>query len=171
MEEEFKIIEDHPNYLVSNLGRVKRIFNGSIVNGYVGKRGYVIVDFRNRKLKTGRVRSVHQLVGLAFLPNPDNKPEVDHIDRDKTNNVLSNLRWVNSFQNGLNMSKYSNALYSSIYKGVCKTKNNKWQAQVSKNNKTINIGTFATEREAGIAYNNYYIENNLTEYAYLNVII
>jgi len=45
---------------------------------------------------------VHRLVALAFLPNPENLPEVDHIDRNKRNNHLSNLRWVSRSTNGRN---------------------------------------------------------------------
>jgi len=48
---------------------------------------------------------VHRLVALAFVPNPENKPNVDHIDRDKANPVWSNLRWVNQTENNLNTDR------------------------------------------------------------------
>ena len=50
-------------------------------------------------------RHVHRLMARAFIPNPDNKPEVDHIDRNPANNVVSNLRWVSSAENNQNKSK------------------------------------------------------------------
>ena len=59
--------------------------------------GYPIV-----KLKTSKVTKtckVHRLVALAFIPNPDNLPQVDHIDGVKTNNKVGNLRWVTNKQN------------------------------------------------------------------------
>ena len=40
------------------------------------------------------MRYVHRLVALAFIDNPDNKPTIDHIDRDKNNNCVENLRWA-----------------------------------------------------------------------------
>ena len=47
-------------------------------------------------------RQVHRLMARAFIPNPDSKPEVDHIDRNPANNVVSNLRWVTSRENNKN---------------------------------------------------------------------
>lgn len=49
---------------------------------------------------------VHRLMALTFLPNPDNKPEVNHIDNDKTNNKLANLEWVTHAENQQRMKHY-----------------------------------------------------------------
>ena len=52
--------------------------------------------------------TIHRLVALVFLPNPDNFPQVDHIDRDTFNNHISNLRWVSRSQNQENRGMQSN---------------------------------------------------------------
>lgn len=63
-------------------------------NGY----GYLIVDLHD--LNGGkRHRKVHRLVADAFIPNPDNLPEVNHRDEDKYNNAVSNLEWCTSSYN------------------------------------------------------------------------
>lgn len=61
------------------------------------KRGYLQVDLRVDNTK--RAFAVHRLVAKAFIPNPDNKPEIDHIDGDPTNNHVWNLRWVTHAEN------------------------------------------------------------------------
>lgn len=72
------------------------------------KKGYLSIALtsRNKKRKT---IMVHRLVSLAFIPNPENKPQINHIDCDKMNNHVSNLEWstngenqIHAFKNGLN---------------------------------------------------------------------
>jgi len=62
--------------------------------------GYYRVLLYNDGKSYGKL--VHRLLGLAFIPNPENKPCIDHIDRDKTNNNLFNLRWVTIKENNNN---------------------------------------------------------------------
>lgn len=98
-------------YEVSNLGRVRSLDrvrtkphprNTSMTMTYIKKGrilkrkklpcGYWIVDLW--KDKRPRTISVHRLVAIAFIPNPDNLPEVNHIDENKENPVVTNLEWV-----------------------------------------------------------------------------
>ena len=102
MAEIWKTIEEFPNYCVSNLGDVKVIKTGRILKQITTSPGYKTVSLSNKSV-SGRARFCHRLVAQTFLPNPENKPEVDHIDRIRHNNKLSNLRWVTKKENGQNM--------------------------------------------------------------------
>jgi hypothetical protein len=96
----WKTIEDYPNYQVSNLGRVKgprRMLQPSL-----NTWGYPSVSLsqeNNRKTK-----NIHRLMGEAFLPNPNNLPYIDHINRNKQDNRLENLRWASASLNCVNKS-------------------------------------------------------------------
>lgn len=78
-------------YYVSNLGRIK--INDKIVSKLL-KRGYYIAP--------GTSEYLHRLVAKIFVPNPENKPQVDHIDTNPLNNRADNLRWVTQSENNNN---------------------------------------------------------------------
>jgi len=100
---------------------------------------------------------IHRLMCINFIPNPDNKKCVDHIDGNKLNNKLENLRWATPSENLMNKKKKGNT--TSIYKGVyCDKRTNKWISRVNINGTSMWYGTHNTENEAGIAYNNKAIE-------------
>ena len=86
-------------YQVSNLGRVKSLKYGKeriLKSANIG-RGYLKVNlWRNREQKQ---YLVHRLVGQSFIPNPNNLPEINHRDEDKTNNKVVNLEWCSSKYN------------------------------------------------------------------------
>lgn len=94
-------------YAVSNYGRVASLqFHGkesfSILSQINGKLNYKFAKIRD--WKKGYVRSypIHRMVAEAFIPNPENKPQVDHIDTNPSNNNVTNLRWVTSLENQRN---------------------------------------------------------------------
>ena len=99
-------------YEVSNLGRVKSVErivenNGGqqrrqerIMRLRIGSLGYLNVTLCRESAT--KVFSVHRLVAQAFIPNPENKPYVDHIDTDPSNNNVDNLRWVTQHENAMN---------------------------------------------------------------------
>lgn len=94
--EQWKEVTNNPNYLVSNLGRVRR--RGSNKDKAVrDKNGYLITDlYMNGKRTTERI---NRLVASAFVDNPDNKSDVDHLDENKHNNNANNLEWVTHSEN------------------------------------------------------------------------
>lgn len=94
-EEIWKDIEGYEGlYKVSNLGRIKRFFkngNEHILKPVLNKFGYLCVGLYKNGIQ--KWFKVHRLVAMAFLQNPDNLPQVNHLDEDKTNNCVSNLEW------------------------------------------------------------------------------
>lgn len=107
MEEVWKDIKGYEGlYQISNLGRVKstKRHEETIMSPPRDKVGYTRVSL----LKDGYRKTylVHRLVAEMFIPNPDNKKEVDHIDTDPTNNVVTNLRWVSPSENQFNELTY-----------------------------------------------------------------
>ena len=97
-------------YLVSNDGRVRsldiqvscsggktRLYRGRIKPLFQNNRGYVMVSLCRDNKTTHEL--VHRLVASAFIDNPHNKPQVNHIDGDNTNNHADNLEWVTDNEN------------------------------------------------------------------------
>ena len=113
---EWKIIQDFPNYMVSNYGEVKNIKTNLVLKPYVTKRKYVYVNLRKEN-KSYNVQ-VHRLVAKAFIPNLQIKPCVNHIDYNPSNNKVDNLEWVTHSEN----CKHSSKNISKSHKGKIHSK-------------------------------------------------
>ena len=93
MIEIWKDIEGYEGlYQISNLGRVKSLNRNKVMTLRVKRNGYKEVSLS--KDNTKKHYLVHRLVAQAFIPNTGNKPTVNHIDEDKTNNNVDNLEWA-----------------------------------------------------------------------------
>ena len=87
-------------YEVSNSGNVRNSKTGRVLCQQTDKCGYPVVCLCENNKR--RMVKVHRLVAAAFVPNDGNKPQIDHIDGDKTNNAYTNLRWVTPKENSHN---------------------------------------------------------------------
>lgn len=83
-------------YQASNLGRIKNIQTNHIMKQQIDIDGYFIVSLEGLKKRTYKV---HRLVAMTFIPNPLNKAQINHIDGNKKNNVITNLEWVTPREN------------------------------------------------------------------------
>lgn len=123
--ENWRKIENYPMYSVSDKGRVWNDRDDREIAGCLDRsNGYLVVNLYN---EFGHHKvAVHRLVANAFIPNPENKRTVNHIDCNKTNNDISNLEWANdseqmihAFANGLcektRAQAYSNLICHGKY--------------------------------------------------------
>lgn len=162
MKQQEEIWEDIPEYeglyKISNHGRVM-IMSRFLDKGRFShfSRQRIRLQFKNKAgysrvglVKYGKNKnfSVHRLVAIVFIPNPENKEQINHIDGNKENNHASNLEWVtakenctHAFKNGLNWCRN---------KGMINLVNNKTKQVVQLNDLGEVINTFNSIRQAGI---------------------
>lgn len=114
-KEIWKDIEFDKNYKVSNTGKIYSVRSNKIINGEKTKKGYIRVALTNAKRYL-----VHVLVAQTFIPNPENKEQVNHIDGNKQNNCVENLEWTTQSENmkhayklGLQRHRKSGEIYNA----------------------------------------------------------
>ena len=137
MSETWKRLCEGSPYEVSDLGRVRK-------NGKLKKLSKHPAGYLHTKIN-GKFELVHRLVLLTFKPNPrpDFYDRVDHINQDRTDNRLTNLRWSNATLNGWNSDKT---------KGYYRRPSGRFQAQIRFEGVLIYLGCFDTEEEARARY-------------------
>ena len=155
IKEVFLPIDDFPNYEVSNYGNVRNSKTGKNLKGCLDIGGYYQVSLCDGGYNNPSKQRVHKLVLLAFQNrnNEANKMFVDHIDNNRSNNCIFNLRYVTGQENNFNSSKRSDN--TSGYKGVhLHKKLNKWRSVIYINGKCIHIGLFDNIEDAKQARQN-----------------
>ena len=90
-------IKGYENYSVSSEGRVRNDKRGRLLNGRCDRNGYMRVYIRAGSER--KYMYVHRLVALHFIPNPDNLPQVNHLNEIKTDNRVENLEWCTAKYN------------------------------------------------------------------------
>lgn len=131
------------------------------IKWYMGSQGYIQSD-----PKYGQIY-LHRVIWTFFNGEIPDKMQIDHINRDKLDNRLSNLRCCTSAENNRNTSSRTGT--SSKYKGVSLTEDNTYHAAIALNKITHSLGYFKTEKEAASVYNKAAVELH-GEYACLNII-
>ncbi len=173
----YKQIPDYPNYFASPYGEIS---NGRIImKTYLINSGYASLKFSINGNRSSHL--VHRLVAQTYIPNPESKKEVNHIDGNKLNNNVCNLEWVTSSENNIHARDTGLKVYNLPTLGIKKGKGSKyrnvtwekartkWIGAVRHNKKTYFQKRFNTEEEAALHVNWIIDELNLKDRPY-NVI-
>ena len=145
-------VQNYPNYKIEKDGMIINVHTKRVISVCVNNHtGYKTVSlWKDNKQKRN---TIHRLLAEHFIPNIDNKPYVDHIDRNKLNNDLSNLRWVNGTENNLNSRNQERDNHNIYYKKG----RNVYRVSIQRNYEIMKLGQYKTIEEAKKVRDNYYL--------------
>ncbi len=98
-DEIWKVIDGFEKYEVSSFGRVRNSITGRVLRYATTNGGYVNVGLNHNYIR--KSPAVHRLVAQAFIPNPENKPQVNHINKIRNDNRVENLEWTTALENNI----------------------------------------------------------------------
>ena len=150
MEEFWKNIDGFTDYKISNLGKIITCKHNKekFLVPSISRNGYLRIKlYKNNKIY---YFNIHRLVAKNFIKNKDNKPEVNHIDGNKTNNNISNLEWVTSSEN--TNHAYNNGLMKNTLKAA------KESVSIPVYSSKLNI-TFDSQKDAAEYIKEHYYNN------------
>ena len=138
-------LEDYPDYFITETGDVYSGKRDKIIKfkPCINSKGYFQIDF----WKDGKrySKSIHRLLAETFINNPENKPFIDHIDRNKLNNNLENLRWSTHSENNRNGTKNKNNT-SGILGVSYDKKFNRWRSCFYNNEGKLRTKSFSQNK-------------------------
>ena len=98
----YKLIEGYENYIIFTTGKIYSKKRNIFIRHFKNTTKYYVVSLS--KYNKQKTHQLHRLLALAFIPNPNNLPSVDHIDINSYNNNLNNLRWATRTKQTINQN-------------------------------------------------------------------
>ena len=150
VDSDYEIFNEYP-YPIRRKGSDK------VIKEHIGSGGYAKCHLNRKQYMK------HRIIAQQFIPNPDNKPYIDHIDRNRTNNQLNNLRWVNGSTNQKNRKATSNGALNEFFVEI-PTENEE---------NIIEVQDYSGHKFEGLYYceNNFYVNSGNGNYRRLHVLM
>ena len=134
---EYRVVANFENYLIYSNGMVYGKKHKKFIKPQYNNKGYMTVMLYRGKEKRKNCK-IHRLVAQAFMPNDNNTLCVDHIDRNKRNNDISNLRWATYTENNINRRLFKSNKSGHRHINYQKSKHNWIYSKSGQVHKTFN---------------------------------